>query len=287
MHLNRFEWRCARGFIRHQHRDLIDELLEDLRRSVAGPQQRDLVLHQRMADEREVGVRRAGVHVRQGTNFARMAEYRARSARVVMEITFAGAAREVTGSCHLVHVGDHTHRAGLRACFRAVARSLSRRTANFRSPVEIVGAGPLTRAHRSRRAASVPGAERFRGTDLVHAGNPRSVGVHADGFGAHPGEGRRAPRATGKGRRRAAVRQQDVARAMEQMISMPYGREFEVTPGIRATFVDAGHILGSASVVLDCRESGADASARLFGRHRSVGACRSFAIPRSRAALTR
>ncbi len=47
----------------------------------------------------------------------------------------------------------------------------------------------------------------------------------------------------------------DVARAMEQMISVPYGREFEVTPGIRATFVDAGHILGSASVILDCHES--------------------------------
>jgi metallo-beta-lactamase family protein len=30
-----------------------------------------------------------------------------------------------------------------------------------------------------------------------------------------------------------------------------------VTPNIRAAFVDAGHILGSASVVLDCRENGA------------------------------
>src|SRR3970282_874396 len=43
---------------------------------------------------------------------------------------------------------------------------------------------------------------------------------------------------------------------MEMTTGVPYGREFNVTPGIRATFVDAGHILGSASVVLDCRENG-------------------------------
>ena len=50
----------------------------------------------------------------------------------------------------------------------------------------------------------------------------------------------------------------DVTRALEHFISIPYGKEFEVRPGIRATFVDAGHILGSASVVLDCRESGVE-----------------------------
>jgi metallo-beta-lactamase family protein len=46
----------------------------------------------------------------------------------------------------------------------------------------------------------------------------------------------------------------DVARAMECFIAVPYGRDFEVTTGIRASFVDAGHILGSASVILDCQE---------------------------------
>jgi hypothetical protein len=39
------------------------------------------VLHQWMANKREVCVLRAGVHVRQATNFARMAEYRATVAR--------------------------------------------------------------------------------------------------------------------------------------------------------------------------------------------------------------
>ena len=48
--------------------------------------------------------------------------------------------------------------------------------------------------------------------------------------------------------------QRHVGQVMSQMVSVPYDREFEVVAGLRATFVDAGHILGSASVVLDCNE---------------------------------
>jgi metallo-beta-lactamase family protein len=44
------------------------------------------------------------------------------------------------------------------------------------------------------------------------------------------------------------------ARTIELMVGVPYNRAFEVVPGIRATYVDAGHILGSASVVVECRE---------------------------------
>jgi len=45
-------------------------------------------------------------------------------------------------------------------------------------------------------------------------------------------------------------------RTIELMSSVPYHRPFDVVPGIRVSFVDAGHILGSASVTLDCTESG-------------------------------
>ena len=63
----------------------------------------------------------------------------------------------------------------------------------------------------------------------------------------------------------------DVTRTLEQMIAVPYNREFEVTNGIRATFVDAGHILGSASVLLDCQREWREASAGVLGRHRAMG----------------
>lgn len=45
-------------------------------------------------------------------------------------------------------------------------------------------------------------------------------------------------------------------RTMELMVGIPYNKPFDVVPGVRGTYVDAGHILGSASVVLDCTENG-------------------------------
>jgi metallo-beta-lactamase family protein len=43
-------------------------------------------------------------------------------------------------------------------------------------------------------------------------------------------------------------------RTMELMVGVPYNKPFDVVPGVVATYVDAGHILGSASVILDCTE---------------------------------
>jgi len=43
---------------------------------------------------------------------------------------------------------------------------------------------------------------------------------------------------------------------MELMVGVPYNKPFDVVPGVRGSYVDAGHILGSASVVLDCMEMG-------------------------------
>ena len=50
-------------------------------------------------------------------------------------------------------------------------------------------------------------------------------------------------------------------RAMELMVAVPYNKPFDVVPGVRCSYVDAGHILGSASVVVDCVEG--DVSKRL------------------------
>jgi metallo-beta-lactamase family protein len=43
-------------------------------------------------------------------------------------------------------------------------------------------------------------------------------------------------------------------RTMELMVAVPYNKPFDVVPGVRGSYVDAGHILGSASVILDCTE---------------------------------
>jgi metallo-beta-lactamase family protein len=46
----------------------------------------------------------------------------------------------------------------------------------------------------------------------------------------------------------------DARKALSRFRPVHYGRVFEPVPGVRATFIDAGHILGSASVVLDLTE---------------------------------
>jgi metallo-beta-lactamase family protein len=48
----------------------------------------------------------------------------------------------------------------------------------------------------------------------------------------------------------------DVTETMTRFISMNYGEPFDVVGGVRATFVDAGHILGSAVTLYEMQENG-------------------------------
>ena len=48
----------------------------------------------------------------------------------------------------------------------------------------------------------------------------------------------------------------DAEKALRQFVSINYDRPFPVVDGVTVTFRDAGHILGSAQVVLDVREGG-------------------------------
>lgn len=48
----------------------------------------------------------------------------------------------------------------------------------------------------------------------------------------------------------------DVIVALGQMMSLPYRRHETIAPGIKLTFLDAGHVLGSAICVLDIEDEG-------------------------------
>jgi metallo-beta-lactamase family protein len=50
--------------------------------------------------------------------------------------------------------------------------------------------------------------------------------------------------------------EEDVIGLLGQVVSMPYHRRFPVAPGVEVTFLDAGHVLGSAIVVLDVHDRG-------------------------------
>jgi metallo-beta-lactamase family protein len=49
---------------------------------------------------------------------------------------------------------------------------------------------------------------------------------------------------------------EDVELAMQNFIGAQYNRKFQLFPGIEITFRDAGHILGSASILLEIEENG-------------------------------
>lgn len=171
-----------------------------------------------------------------------------------MEITFAGAAREVTGSCHLVHIDGRTIALdfGLFQGRRAESNEKNRQLPM--NPREIDGV-VLSHAHIDH-AGRLPllVKEGFAGTIWCTPAT-RDLSAYMLADAGHIQE-KDAEYLTKRRKEHAeplyTIR--DAARALEQMVSVPYNRPMEVAPGVRATFVEAGHILGSASVILECQE---------------------------------
>ena len=50
--------------------------------------------------------------------------------------------------------------------------------------------------------------------------------------------------------------EEDVVKALGQFVSIPYHRPFQPLPGVTARLLDAGHILGSAEILLEVKERG-------------------------------
>ena len=72
-----FEREVGGGLVGHEHRNLVDELLENLRRRAAVAENCDLVLNERVADEGQSGKPRGSRHGDDSSIFAYMKEYQA------------------------------------------------------------------------------------------------------------------------------------------------------------------------------------------------------------------
>lgn len=173
-----------------------------------------------------------------------------------MEITFAGAAREVTGSCHLLHVGGRTIALdfGLFQGKRSESEKKNRELPT--NPAEL-DAVVLSHAHidHAGRLPLLVG-KGFRGTIWCTPAT-RDLSAYMLADAAHIQE-KDAEFLTRRHKEHAdpLYSMADAALALEQMVSVPYDRPMEILPGIRVTFVEAGHILGSASIVMECEEGG-------------------------------
>lgn len=173
-----------------------------------------------------------------------------------MKITFAGAAREVTGSCHILEVGGRTV---LLDCGMFQGRRSETRIRNAELPVEIgrIDAVVLSHAHIDH-SGRLPLLVRhgYRNPIFCTAAT-RDLAAVMLADSAHIQE----KDAEFLARRQKEVAaplysMRDAAIAAERMVGMPYDTGFDVVPGVRATFTDAGHILGSASIALDCVKGG-------------------------------
>ena len=171
-----------------------------------------------------------------------------------MDITFLGGAREVTGSCYRVRVGASVVILDLGLFQGHRAESNAR---NIMLPFEVneVAAVLLSHAHLDH-SGRLPLLARLAYDKPIYA-TPATrdlCGIMlADSARVQDSDAQYLAK-----RKRSYVlplyTSEDAAHVMERFVPMPVGRQFDVAPGIRATFCESGHILGSASIALDCTE---------------------------------
>ncbi len=175
-----------------------------------------------------------------------------------MQLSFHGAAGDVTGSCHLLEVAGHRI---LIDCgmFQGSRRLHDENAVAFGFDATAIDLLLLTHAHLDHCGRIPLLVKRgFKGRIVTTAATMDLAKLvlqdaamlqleelrhrHTDGTPAG-GE----PLYTSA----------DVAQAMAQFSGTAnYGAAFELVPGVRATFQNAGHILGSASILLELEEVG-------------------------------
>lgn len=177
-----------------------------------------------------------------------------------MEIEHLGAAREVTGSKHVVRTTGATllldcglfqgRRREANAKNRALGIDPSELDAVILSHAHIDHSGALpilvkrgyrgpiytTPATRDLCAAMLADAALIQEADARYINRA----IERDGANMDHVEPLYTP--------------PDVLAVLSQMVCVPYHRRQLVAPGVHATFLDAGHVLGSAITVLDAEE---------------------------------
>jgi metallo-beta-lactamase family protein len=173
-----------------------------------------------------------------------------------MRLTFHGAAAGVTGSCTLLET-EASRLLVDAGMFQGPPRVavLNRRAFPF-GPRK-VDAVVLTHAHVDH-SGLLPRlvSQGFRGPIHCTAATADLCGILlADSARVQEADAEdenRWRRRAGRPLVKPLYSQDDVARAVERLVPHPYGEPFEPgRGGLRATFRDAGHILGSASVLFE------------------------------------
>ncbi|HVY47999.1 MAG TPA: MBL fold metallo-hydrolase [Minicystis sp.] len=179
-----------------------------------------------------------------------------------MEIEFVGAAQTVTGSMHLVRANGATI---LLDCglYQGPRRESIERNRHLPLPVREISAVVLSHAHIDHSGA-LPVLPKlgYRGPVYATSATRDLAAVMLrDAAAIQESDARYINRQRDKqGRADEHVEpiydDEDVVAIVERFVSLPYRHAAPIGPGIHLTFLDAGHVLGSAVTVLDVEEGG-------------------------------
>jgi metallo-beta-lactamase family protein len=178
-----------------------------------------------------------------------------------MEIQFIGAAQTVTGSLHLIKTNGYTFLldSGLYQGKRKVAFELNR-TFDLFDPAEIDFI-VLSHAHIDH-AGNLPSLVRrgFKG-EIYSTFATKDLCSVMLLDSAHIQEKdiefvNKKRKKQGKNPFEILYTEEDVHETMSRFVGVNYHREVELRDGIKATFFDAGHILGSSMVYFSINEKG-------------------------------
>ncbi len=170
------------------------------------------------------------------------------------ELEFYGATREVTGSCHILRVGG---RQILLECglVQGGRQRHARNREEFPFDAPKIDAVVLSHAHIDHCGRLPVLVQRgFTGPIYVHKTTARFCAIMLEDS-ARLAEGD-AERENRKRKRRDLAPVEplyslaDVEQTLRQFSTLPYLERQEIFPGIGLRYVDAGHILGSASIEL-------------------------------------
>jgi metallo-beta-lactamase family protein len=179
----------------------------------------------------------------------------------MIELEFIGAAQEVTGSKHLLRT---SRAAVLLDCglFQGHRKEAFRRNRELGIDPAELDAVVLSHAHIDHSGAlPVLCRQGFTGPIYATAAtHDLCAPMLLDAAMIQEADARHIARLIERGADLDPVeplyREDDVLAVLERMVGIPYHRPQTVAPGITLRFLEAGHVLGSALVILDIEDDG-------------------------------
>jgi metallo-beta-lactamase family protein len=174
-----------------------------------------------------------------------------------VQLEFLGAARSVTGSCHLLRVGEYRV---LLDCGQIQGSRLDEELNRLPLPVGRVDAVVLSHAHIDH-SGRLPLLRKqgFTGPIFTHRATAELCAIMLrDAAYLHEKDADWQ----NKKRRRKGLKpvaplytRDDVRAVLSQFVELDYNAQREILPGVTVTLRNAGHILGAAIVELSLREN--------------------------------